>query len=139
MMKEYTLRGTMSATELTRELVVDDGRYTHGFVIEEMRIWSAGGGLPAGFSSNAVLSFSETPPVTMNVIEGGTFAWAAWVEDTTNNPSQFWIIDPDHVVNQDLFIHNLGGSALNFIIRMTPIIMTPEEGVLQLVKSQNQA
>ena len=103
MTREYTFRGTMSSTETTRPLVVDDGRFTHGFIIEEMRIWSAGATLPAGFSSNACLSLFETPPATMNAEESGTIAWAAFIEDTTNGIDQFFIIDPEHVVNQDLF------------------------------------
>lgn len=139
MTREYTMRGTMAATEVSRTLVVDDGRYTHGFVIEEMRIWPSGVSLPTGFNSNAVLSFLETPPATINCEETGTIAWAAWIESTTNGIDQFWILDPDHVVNQDLFIHNVGGTAMNYLIRMRPIIMSPDQGVLQLVKAQNQS
>ena len=138
-MREYTMRGTMPATELTRSLVVDDGRYTNGFIIEEMRIWSAGPSLPAGFSSNACLSLYDTPPATMNAEESGTIAWAAWIEDTNNGVDQFFIIDPEHVVNQDLFLHNLGGTSMNYLIRMRPMVMTPEQGVLQLVKAVNNA
>ena len=129
----------MSATEVTRPLVVDDGRYTHGFVIDEMRVWAAGPTLPAGFNANAVLSFLEVPPPTMNADNTGTIAWASWMEDTNNGIEQFWILDPQHVVNQDLFLHNLGGTSMNYLIRMRPITMTPDQGVLQLVKSQNQA
>ena len=139
MSREYTMRGTLKATEATRALVVDDGRYTHGFVIEEFRVWPAGPTLPTGFNSNGVLSFLEVPPPTMNCEETGTISWAAWIEDTTNGVSQFWILDPDHVVNQDLFVHNLGGTAMNYLVKMRPLVMTPDQGVLQLVKSQNQS
>ena len=138
-MREYTMRGTMTATEITRPLVVDDGRFTNGFIIEEMRIWSAGPSLPAGFNSNACLSLYDTPPATMNAEESGTIAWAAWIEDTTSSIDQFFIIDPEHVVNQDLFLHNLGGTGMNYLIRMRPIVMTEPEGVLQLVKAVNNS
>ena len=136
-MREYTMRGTMAPTEVTRPLVVDDGRFTHGFIIEEMRIWSAGAALPTGFSSNACLSLYDTPPATMNAEESGTIAWSSWIENTTNGIDQFFIIDPEHVINQDLFLHNMGGTAMNYLIRMVPITMTPEQGVLQLVKAVN--
>ena len=138
-MREYTMRGTMPATELTRALVVDDGRYTNGFIIEEMRIWSAAAALPAGFNANACLSLYDTPPPTMNAEESGTIAWAAWIEDTTTGIDQFFIIDPEHVVNQDLFLHNLGGTSMNYLIRMRPVVMTESQGVLQLVKAVNNA
>lgn len=136
-MREYTMRGTMAATEQTRPLVVDDGRFTHGFIIEEMRIWAAGPSMVAGFNCQAVLSLYDVPPPTINAEESGTISWAAWIESTTNGIDQFFIIDPEHVVNQDLFLHNLGGTAMNYLIRMVPITMTPEQGVLQLVKAVN--
>ena len=136
-MREYTMRGTMAATEQTRPLVVDDGRFTHGFIIEEMRIWAAGPSMVAGFNCQAVLSLYDVPPPTINAEESGTISWAAWIESTTNAIDQFFIIDPEHVVNQDLFLHNLGGTAMNYLIRMVPITMTPEQGVLQLVKAVN--
>lgn len=139
MTREYTMRGTLKATEITRALVVDDGRYTHGFIIEEFRVWPAGVVLPTGFNANACISFLESPPPTMNAEATGTIGWSAWFESTTNSIDQFWILDPDHVVNQDLFVHNLGGTAMNYLVRMRPIVMTPDQGVLQLVKSQNQA
>lgn len=139
MSREYTLRGTMPATEQTRTLVVDDGRYTDGFIIEEMRIWAAGPGFVAGFNCSAVLSLYEVPPPTINAEESGTFAWAAWVESTTNGIDQFFIIDDEHVVNQDMFIHNLGATSMNYLIRMRPIKMSPEQGVLQLVKAVNNS
>lgn len=134
-MKEYTLRGTMAATEPVRGLVVDDGRYQHGFIIEEMRIWAAGPGFTPGFNCAAVLSLYDNPPATINAEESGSIAWAAWIESTTNSIDQFFIIDPEHVVNQDLFIHNMGGTEMNYLIRMRPIEMSPEQGVLQLVKA----
>lgn len=139
MSREYTLRGTMAATEQTRALVVDDGRYTHGFIIEEMRVWAAGPSVVAGFNCQAVLSLYEVPPATMNAEESGTFAWGAWIESTTNGIDQFFIIDDEHVVNQDMFIHNVGGTAMNYLIRMRPLTMSPEQGVLQLVKAVNNS
>lgn len=138
MSRQYTMRGTMGPTEATRSLVVDDGRYTHGFIVESMRVWPAGATLPTGFNANAVLSFLDTLPASMNAEETGTFAWAAWIEGTTTDAYAWAILDPQHIVNQDLFIHNMGGTAMNYLITMRPITMTPEQGVLQLIKAANQ-
>ena len=71
----------------------------------------------------------------MNADQGGTIAWSAWIQDTTNGIHYWSNIDPDHVINQDLFLHNLGGTGFNYIIRMKPVVMTPEQGVLQLIKA----
>lgn len=138
-MRTYTMRGTMAPTEQTRSLVVDDGRYTHGFVITSFRVWPSSPALPAGFNANGVLSFLESAPTTMNAEETGTFGWASFIEGTTNDVATFSLLDPQHVVNQDLFIHNMGGTAMNYLITMSPIVMTPEQGVLQLIKAANQA
>lgn len=136
MRESYTFRGTMAPTEATRSLVVDDGRFTHGFIIESLHIWAAGSSLPglAG-AQNALLSLYETPPTTMNALEAGTIAWAVWNVDTTNQFNYWSILDPDHVINQDLFLHNMSGTAFNYLITMKPIVMSPEQGVLQLVKA----
>ena len=133
------MRGTMPATEPTRSLVVDDGRYTHGYVIQSIQVWPAAATLPAGFNVNAVLSVYDSPPLTMNAEETGTFAWATFIEGTTGDVSATSVLDPQHVVNQDMFIHNLGGTSMNYMITMMPILMTEEQGVLQLVKAVNQS
>ena len=138
-MRTYTLQGTLDATEVSRALVVDDGRYTHGFVIESFRVWPVGVTLPTGFNVNSVLSYSDVPVLSMNAVETGAFAWAAFLESTTNAIQEWAIIDPEHVVNQDLYVHNLGGTGFNYLIVMRDLVMTPDQGVLQLVKSKNQA
>lgn len=139
MSRIYTMRGTMGPTETTRSLVVDDGRYTHGYVIQSVQVWPSAITLPAGFNVNAVLSVYEDAPLSMNAEETGTFAWAAYIEDTTTGGRTTVVLDPQHVVNQDMFIHNLGGTAMNYMITMLPITMSPEQGVLQLVKAVNQS
>lgn len=138
-MREYTMRGTMEPTESTRSLVVDDGRYTHGFVITSITVWPSGPTMPAGFNANAVLSFLETKPATMNASESGTIGWASFIEGTTNDVSRTSVLDPQHVVNEDLYIHNMGNTAMNYLITMRPIVMSPEQGVLQLIKAANQS
>lgn len=135
-MRTYTLKGTMDAGVATRALIVDDGRYTHGFIIERFEIWGVGPS-PAGFNTNAVLSFQEDAPPTMNADESGVFAWSSTINDT-NNGITFWnAIDPQHVVNQDMYLHNVGASGFNYLIIMRDLTMTPDQGVLQLVKSTN--
>ena len=138
-MREYTMRGTMLPTEQTRSLVVDDGRYTHGFVITGITVWPSAPSMPAGYNANAVLSFLETKPATMNASESGTIGWASWMEGTTSDVSTSSVLDPQHVVNEDLFLHNMGGTAMNYLITMRPIVMSPEQGVLQLIKAANQS
>lgn len=136
-MKTYTLRGTLTATEAARQLVMDDGRYKHGFVISSFRVW----GGPSVTSANveAVLSRSSIAVTTMNADNSPVFAWAATMNTTTNGFTEWNILDPEHVVNEELHLHNVGATTLNYLIVMHDLTMSDEQGVLQLVKNQSQA
>lgn len=136
-MRTYTLRGTMLATEPSRQLVVDDGRYRHGFVISSFRVW--GGPSVEGSNVSAVLSRSSTAVTTMNANQSPIFAWAATINDTTNGFTEWNILDPEHVVNEELHLHNVNGTLVNYLIIMHDLTMSDEQGVLQLVKNQSQA
>lgn len=136
-MRTYTLRGTMLGSESSRQLVVDDGRYRHGFVISSFRVW--GGPSVEGSNVSAVLSRSSTAVTTMNANNSPVFAWAATINDTTNGMTEWNILDPEHVVNEELHLHNVNGTVVNYLIVMHDLTMSDEQGVLQLVKNQSQA
>jgi hypothetical protein len=127
----------LTGTETSRQLVVDDGRYRHGFVISSFRVW--GGPTVEGNNVAAVLSRSSTAVTTMNANHSPVFAWAATINDTTNGFTEWNIIDPEHVVNEELHLHNVNGTAFNYLIVMHDLTMTDEQGVLQLVKNQSQS
>lgn len=136
-MRTYTLRGTMLGSESSRQLVVDDGRYRHGFVISSFRVW--GGPSVTSANVSAVLSRSSEAVTTMNASNSPIFAWAATINDTTNGFSEWHILDPEHVVNEELHLHNVDGTVFNYLIVMHDLTMTDDQGVLQLVKNQSQA
>jgi len=48
--------------------------------------------------------------------------------------SPFSVIDPDHVIQQDMFIHAIGAQ-LSYLIVLEEIEMTPPQAVLQLTKA----
>jgi len=55
----------------------------------------------------------------------------------------FTVIDPEHIVIQDLFINGnvgaTGGSGIiNYLIEMKPVTLTDEETVIQLIKERSQ-
>ena len=43
------------------------------------------------------------------------------------------------MVNEELHIHNVNGTVVNYLIVMHDLTMTDEQGVLQLVKNQSQS
>lgn len=133
----YTLKGTMDASEVVLPLIVDDGVFTSGFIVESFRIWNQGATV-GGINTNAVLSTTEDVIADMNV-QGNVFAWASTINGTDNNFTEWHILDPNHTFTQDLYLHNVGATGFNYLIIMRQIRLTPDEGVLQLVKNQSQA
>jgi len=139
------MRGQLAANEI-RQLVVDDGIFTNGLRITYFTVWIVDYGIDA--AAGGLLSLRDTVSAT-----GGTFpandpscfAWSFQGRSAQPLPaleeliSTWERIDPDHIVNEELFIHNRGNTALNYLIVAEPYMMTPEQGVMQLIKSANQA
>ena len=142
------MRGQLAANEI-RQLVVDDGIFTNGLRITYFTVWIVDFGLVGVVpAAGGLLSLRDTVSATGGTFpanDPSTFAWAfqgraAQVLPALEELISTWErIDPDHIVNEELFIHNRGNSALNYLIVAEPYTMTPEQGVMQLVKSASQA
>jgi len=132
-MSRHTIRGEVLAGQ--RELLIlDDGVFTQGHRVTSFVIIGANNGATA---SECVLSYGED--VTgIAFSDGNQFGWALWDADTTTGNRHFSLVDPDHVIQQDLFIHSLSGQA-SFLIEVEPVTLTEAQGVLQLVKAKRQA
>lgn len=127
-----TLRGTLGPSA-SKRLIVDDGRFRHGMRIVGFHVWSP----TWNNDGSAILSYSSIAPVQADPADGNQIAWANYNDSTTNatNPQAF--IDPDHVVQQDLYLHGQGAT-LAYLIIMEPITMTENQGLLQLIKASRQ-
>jgi len=135
-----TLRGQLSGNEI-RQLVVDDGIFTNGLRITYFSVWSSD--ILGADTVFACLSTNDNivPFDILPANDPGCFAWSMM---TLGNPPQLIVsafdrLDPDHVVNEELFIHNRGIGPLNYLIVAEPYIMSEDEGVLQLVKNKQQS
>ena len=133
-----TLRGVLTGNEI-RQLVVDDGIFTNGLRITYFTVWQED--FAAVASAYGLLSTRDTvvPPGMMPANDPAAFAWAAQVITAGLDTITTWHeIDPDHVVNEELFIHNRANTVMNYLIVAEPYQMTEDEGVLQLVKNKQQ-
>jgi len=137
-----TLRGRLAASEI-RQLVVDDGIFTNGLRVTYFTVWSSD--IAIGQSAIACLSLNDTilPIELLPANDPSVFAWS--MMNLGSTPGTFeqinaWDrLDPDHIVNEELFIHNRAGTALEYLIVAQPYTMTEDEGVLQLVKGKQQS
>jgi len=135
-----TLRGSLKQNEI-RQLVVDDGIFTNGLRVTYFTVWSTD--LSIGQAAIGCLSLSDTivPTTPLPANDPACFAWSMM---TMGAPALLEInswerLDPDHIVNEELFIHNRISTGLEYLIIAEPYTMTEDEGVLQLVKGKQQS
>jgi hypothetical protein len=135
-MAVHTLRGIVNVSNSPLRLFVDDGRFTEGHRVKSFTIIGGNNGLN---EAKAVLTYSAAGASSISFEEGDQIAWAMWDTDTTLGARHFSLIDPDHLVNADLYISSITANAINFLIEVEPVTMTEAQGVLQLIKAKRQA
>lgn len=137
-----TLRGTVGNAE-TKRLIVDDGRLTHGYKVVRFEIF------PVDVSSGA----ADCTGVLSLDYDGATEEWHAfdnrqigWASSSLGGPysvtNKSEIIDPDHIVIQDLWIQaysSVGANPrINYLIQLEPRNITENEAILSLIKERSQ-
>ena len=135
-----TLRGSLTGGEI-RQLVVDDGIFTNGLRVTYFSVWSPD--IVSATSVIGCLSLSDIiiPATPLPANDPSCFAWSMMTFGTVGDPqvSGWERLDPDHIVNEELFIHNRAATQLEYLIVAEPYFMTEDEGVLQLVKGKQQS
>lgn len=136
-MKTHTLRGRIPA-QTSRRLIVDDGRFTNGMVVKEFYVFAksiASGEDPECFISKQ--------PSTVNSFDASDNNQIGWAQQTTSSTSRVMnssILDPDHVITQDLYIRNIADTEdANYLIVLEEITLTEDQAVLQLIKEVSQS
>ena len=132
----YTLRGVIGGTYgNTAQLVVDDGLFTNGFRIVFMETWH----INQSTGETTILHLGEQVPVQADASQGSQFVWSFYTPASVDRSlTMKTVIDPDHIVNQDMFITVLGGALVCYVIHLEPYSMSEDEAILQLIKNNNQ-
>lgn len=137
-MKTRTLRGRLTDT-VVKQLVVDDGRFTAGYKVKEFRVWVEGDGADAVY---AILGKEYDMLPVGDASDARQIAWAASGYSTgIGGPfaGNFSVIDPDHVVIQDLYIKRVNPADIcNYLIVLELMDIKEEEAILQLIKERSQ-
>ena len=126
------LRGTLTAGE-TRKLLIDDGDFQHGFVIDHLAISPVN---PLDetnqAATSAVLHLTSTAATGFLWRDPTQIGWAVY---NTNPTNTFTHIAPDNIVVRELYITNLNvAQELNYMVHIHDRTMTPAHGVLTMVK-----
>lgn len=136
-MRTRTLRGILEDTNVHR-IIVDDGRLNHGYIIKELYVWPVG---DSGDGVFAVLGTQYDMLPGARADDNRQIAWAGSTWSTSGTPTtgSWGIVDPDHVVNTDLYIQRINPvDECNYLIVLEPITMTEDETILQLIKERSQ-
>lgn len=135
-MRQRSLRGLLT-DQTVKQLVVDDGQLTQGYVVEEFHVWVDGTGIDGVY---AVLGKEYDIRPAGDASDGRQIAWAgnAWGSGGTTTSGAFSVIDPDHVVLRDLYIRNVSNDNCNYLIVLRQKNLSDDESILQLIKERSQ-
>ena len=136
-MRLRTLRGVLSDTNI-QQLVVDDGRLNHGLKVKEFHVWVQGAAAEGVY---VVLGTQYDMNPGGDASDNRQIAWAgnAWGTSSPPVASSFSVVDPDHIVIQDLYIQRINPNDIaNYLIVLEPITLNNDETILQLIKESSQ-
>ncbi len=140
-MARHTLRGNFTEDE-TRRLIVADGNLNMGHRI--IRFVISGNPNTSTNDAYALLCTDKDTENKWNWSDNRQIGWASTVMVSTGGASTaFEVIDPEHIVLQDLFIKGKvgssgGNSEINYLIELEPVTLTDEQSVIQLIKERSQ-
>jgi hypothetical protein len=129
----------MSAGEI-RRLIVDDGRFTDGWIVESFDVASTDPG--SALDPHAVLCIDEGGCTgNWDWADNRQIAWAFFSNETGTGAGQSitygsWV--SEHVVVTDLFIECFSTVGCNFMITIRRHELTEDEAILALIKERAQ-
>jgi len=134
-MKVLTLRGRLANGE-KKDLIIDDGRLNHGMKIKSFHVW----GIDNDSGAEMTLCFNtESVGSNFDASNGNQIAWASQA-GAAGVPAQynFSLIDPNHVVVQDLILNNFGATVGNYLVIMEQVSLSDDQAILALIKERQQ-
>lgn len=147
--KTRTLRGqlTVAGNVGRLNLIASDGLVNYGLRIKRFTIWPENGW--TGGSDNTFTGILSLDTIiagsNMNAADNRQFAWTfssvrAALQQAVMNPVRE-IIDPDHIVNRDLFLtmDNTTDGIFNYLIEAQVVELTDDEAIITIIKETSQS
>lgn len=142
MKRIHTLRGKVTEGTI-KQLIVDDGRLTHGYRVTRFVV--ANDQTQAGASCFATLGLDDKLTLAWDWENNNQIAWSS-VRSSGSNGLEgpaFELVDPEHVVVRDLFIRaQIGGSdpqVVNYFIQLEEMELSDWQAIVQLTKENAQS
>lgn len=136
-----TLRGRITANSV-KQLIQADGMLNHGYRVLSFYAWPSN---VANFADWWVsLGLDADMDQNMNAEDNRQIGWT-WAgnfspTNAVNNAPA--ILDPDHIVIEDLWMRSTNSGAepvgLNYLVVVERVSLTDDETVMQLIKQRSQ-
>jgi hypothetical protein len=136
-----TLRGTVLAQDSVKQLIVDDGRLTHGYRVLRFVILSTNPGASTA-DSVGTLALSEGGARLWTLSDNRQIGWAGQTMTGSSSPAaEMSLIDPEHIVIQDLWVWGTGTTAhpgYQYFVELEAIDLTEEQTIVTMIKERTQ-
>ena len=141
-----TLRGSIASPMgvLKRQLILDDGRPNHGLKVLSFQMWSDVSTNISGISASLSLEVTPAGLSFFDAADNRQIAWFTSAFDYTGaSPfaiAPFVVIDPNHVVNESLFIEAFCSPNVNYsyLIVCEEYTLSDDEAIISLIKERSQ-
>lgn len=137
-MTQRSFRGKLASSE-QRRIIVDDGRFTHGMKIISFQTFPV---IASGQQlTSATLATQDNSSAELDADDNRQIGWSTTAFGATSgvHTQTTSIIDPSHIIVNDLYVRNNSATdEVNYIIIAEPITMSDDQAILALIKERSQ-
>ena len=159
-MKIRTLRGqlTSSGGKASKQLILNDQLINSGFKITGFFVWPVESTGSLNYSFSAILSYAELGNATVEM-DAGDNTQIGWCYQTVRaqtssappvidtpaagfGPAPHGFIDPDHIINRDLFVSIREADAdrtYNYMVVGHHVELSDNEAIITIIKENSQS
>jgi len=142
--RNRTLRGQIEvvggATTAKQNLIASDGLINFGLKVESFVLWPED--ILAVQKYTSILSLDTIIAGSLpDAGDNRQFAWLQADAAAGNVWPPIKVIDPDHIVNRDLFLTMVGSQAgiYNYLIEAQVVELTDDEAIISIIKETSQS
>lgn len=137
MKDRYTLRGVVLDAN-TSKLIFNSPEDNIGWIVESFYVWSwnmdanlySAGKLVKGSVTN--ISFTNS-----DVQDSRVIAWSQTSGGVAES-SAINIIDPQHLITNELYVVNLSGQAISYLVNLKRVQITNDQEIMSIIKERQQ-
>lgn len=135
--KIRTLRGTANGNE--KKIVFNNDLMNVGWRVKSFQVWPNNldacpyvwAKLWIGNDEGGSISFSDAG-------DNRSIAWSASSSPAAPTASQWSVLDPNHIITNELSVHSGSGDSLAYLIELEIMSLTDDEQIMAIIKQRSQ-